>query len=221
MAYTFDPALTNRRDRIRLLLGDTGDGANELQSMTLTGTVTSGTFTATFGSAVTIPYNSTAAQVMAILETASGIGVGNVGVSGVPGQWLVEFKGTLARKDVAQIAVNGAGLTGGSVSSQTVQEGRAVGEFLLADETIDGMLSKFTYGESLAQLADSLASRFAQEPDRISDSGVSVSWKDRVATWRQLAKDARAGKYIPPTATAVDRGPVIGLIEAPDVTQLR
>jgi hypothetical protein len=44
-----------------------------------------------------------------------------------------------------------------------------------------------------AEMADSLASEYAQEPDSFSSSGeVSVSWGSRVEQWRNLAQRLRA-----------------------------
>lgn len=62
---------------------------------------------------------------------------------------------------------------------------------LLQDETILAKLQAFGYGEALAQLAEGLASQFAQEPDSFTSDGMRISWTERVANWRALAKSAR------------------------------
>lgn len=73
---------------------------------------------------------------------------------------------------------------------------------LLADETIEGMLSAHPYGEALAQLAESLIAEYGQRPSEYGESGgVRLTWGDRVSAWRRIADDARAGKIQPPTST--------------------
>jgi hypothetical protein len=61
------------------------------------------------------------------------------------------------------------------------------------DETYDAVLA--LYGESLgtAVIAEALASRFAKEPDSISDDTGSVRWSERVKTWIAVANRYRAG----------------------------
>src|SRR5262245_46081762 len=62
-------------------------GTNEVQTVTITGSPTGGTFTLTFGGQTTAPiaYNATAVQVQAALEALSTIGFPNVRVTGGPG----------------------------------------------------------------------------------------------------------------------------------------
>lgn len=89
---------------------------NEQQSVTLGhfgGTLTGGTFKLTFNAQSTpdLPYNASAAQIDAALEALGTIGAGNVSVSGA-GPWTVEFTGTLAQVNVAQMSGDGSKLTG-------------------------------------------------------------------------------------------------------------
>src|SRR5215217_5547460 len=61
-------------------------GANEQQTVTITGTPTGGTFTLTYAGATTaaIAYNAAAAAVTTALEALPNIGPGNVLTSGGP-----------------------------------------------------------------------------------------------------------------------------------------
>jgi hypothetical protein len=96
------------------------DGANEVQTVTVTGSPTGGTFTLTYDSATTstIAYNASAATVQAALIALSTIEAGNVSVSGSNGgPYTVTFQGG---QNVSQLTASGAGLTGGSSPSVSV-----------------------------------------------------------------------------------------------------
>jgi hypothetical protein len=83
------------------LFGGPGVGvasANDVQTVTVNGVPTGGTFTLAFnGSAPTVPiaFNAAAATVQTALTNLSTIGAGNVAVSGA-GPYTVTFQGTLA-----------------------------------------------------------------------------------------------------------------------------
>lgn len=64
----------------------TPGGTAEVQTLTITGAPTGGTFTITFGAETTaaIPYNATAAQVQSALEALTGVVPGDVFVTGGP-----------------------------------------------------------------------------------------------------------------------------------------
>jgi NHL repeat len=129
--------------------------SSEVQKVTVT--ATGGTFSlsfendpghgATYGS---IPYNATAAQLEAQLNAeSSGTGIkfygGSVSVSGGPGDatgsspYLITFGGQMANRDVRQLQVNGAALTGGtpgpSAAIETVTQG--VSNFEVCKQGID------------------------------------------------------------------------------------
>lgn len=98
---------------------------NEVQSVTITGTPTGGTFTLTWSGQTTaaIPYNATAAQVLAALQALSNVGDNDVSVTGGPGPgsaFAVTFKQMLGGTDVAAMTASGAGLTGGSTPGVTI-----------------------------------------------------------------------------------------------------
>jgi hypothetical protein len=106
---------------------------NEQHQIQLTGTYTGGTFTLTynFGSGNvttgTIAYNASAATVQSAIAALSGVGAGQVIVTGGPGPstpWVVQFTGTLAGTVVDAGTVNGGSLTGnGGVTITTTQHG--------------------------------------------------------------------------------------------------
>lgn len=106
---------------------------NEVQTVTVTGSPTGGTFTLTWNSQTTaaIAYNATAATVRTALEALSNIAPGDVTVTGsAGGPYTVTFGGANLGDDVAQMTASGASLTGGSspaVSVATTTAGGAAG----------------------------------------------------------------------------------------------
>lgn len=87
---------------------------NEVETITLTGSPTGGTFTLTYDSQTTgnITYDATASAVRNALEGLSTVDVGEVDVSGLPGgPWTVAFRAGLGAQDVDDITGSGANLT--------------------------------------------------------------------------------------------------------------
>ncbi len=124
-----------------------GGSSEEVQTLTITGTPTGGTYTLTYSGQPTaaLPYNATAAQVRTALEALSNIGAGNVTTGGGahPGTPItVTFTGTLANTNVAQMTANSAGLTGGSTPTVTPTTTTAGGADLgsSGSETAKGFL---------------------------------------------------------------------------------
>jgi hypothetical protein len=61
---------------------------------------------------------------------------------------------------------------------------------LRPDETINALITASGEDGATAELALSLATQYAQQPDSMSADGASVSWRSRVDTWRALATAA-------------------------------
>lgn len=96
------------------------DGANEAQTVTVTGSPTGGSFTLTYGgqTTATIAYNATAAAVRSALIALSSVEEGGVEVSGsAGGPYTVTFSGG---QNVAAMTASGAGLTGGTTPGVTI-----------------------------------------------------------------------------------------------------
>lgn len=114
---------------LRGLVAGTG---NEVQSVTITGAPTGGTFTLTYSGQTTagIAWDATAAVTQAALEALSNIAPGDVVVRGGPfpaSAVTVDFTGTLAATNVAQMTGSAASLTGGTpvLTIATVSAGGA------------------------------------------------------------------------------------------------
>lgn len=102
------------------------DGANEAQTVTITGSPTGGTFTLTYSGQTTaaIPYNASALQVRNALEALSNVEAGAVTVTGgAGGPYTVTFT---SGADVAQMTAS-ASLTGGSTPGVTIATATAGG----------------------------------------------------------------------------------------------
>ncbi|MFD3516345.1 hypothetical protein [Streptomyces sp. NPDC058657] len=113
---------------------------SEVQTVTVTGTPTGGTYTLTFSGQTTaaIPYNATAAQVKAALEALSNIAPGDVTVTGGPHPGTamsVAFAGAYLGEDVAAMTASGASLTGGSTPGVTIGTSTAGGAATASDGT--------------------------------------------------------------------------------------
>lgn len=107
-------------------LADAVVGANETQTITITGSPTGGTFTLTYAGQTTsaIAYNANAATIQAALEALSTIGAGNVNVTG-SGPFTVEFINDLADENIAAMTADGSSLTGGSSPAVAIAEASA------------------------------------------------------------------------------------------------
>jgi RHS repeat-associated protein len=103
--------------------------ADTVQTVTLSSGTSGGNFTLSFnGSPASGPinFNATAAQVQTAIANLTGVGVGNVlvtgpaGTTGMPslpgGPWNVRFTGTLAGQNEPLLTANGSGLMGGTVT---------------------------------------------------------------------------------------------------------
>ncbi|MBM81981.1 MAG: hypothetical protein CMJ78_15530, partial [Planctomycetaceae bacterium] len=98
--------------------------ANEVQQVDITG-ATAGTFTLSFGAAVTAPiaFDATAADVLVALEAIPAL-TGNTNVTGgdLPGAAIaIEFINGLASMDVALLVADGTNLTGATPTVTTTQ----------------------------------------------------------------------------------------------------
>ncbi|MFF2731786.1 hypothetical protein ACFVS9_28245 [Streptomyces sp. NPDC058008] len=122
------------------LYGPYGGTTSEVQTVTVTGTPTGGTYTLTFSGQTTaaIPYNATAAQVKTALENLSNINPGDVATAGGPHPGTpvtVTFAGQYTGDNVAQMTASGANLTGGTTPSVTVATTTAGGTDIASDGT--------------------------------------------------------------------------------------
>lgn len=105
----------------------TTGGTNEVQTVTISGSPTGGSFTLTFSGETTgaIAYNATASAVTTALTALSNINSGDVSTTGT-GPYTITFAGQYANANVPTMTGSGAGLTGGTspaVAVATTTEG--------------------------------------------------------------------------------------------------
>lgn len=97
----------------------TTGGTDEVQTVTITGTPTGGTFTLTFDGQTTanIAYNAIGSAVQSALVALSNLNTGDVVVTGGPGPgtpYVVTFGGAKGSQDVPTMTASGTLLTGGT-----------------------------------------------------------------------------------------------------------
>jgi hypothetical protein len=135
-------------------------GTAEVQTVTITGSPTGGTFTLTYSGQTTaaIAYNATAATVQSALEALSNIEPNDIVVAGGPGPatpWTVTFEagdlgGQFDGTNVAQMTASGAGLTGGTTPAVAVTTTTGGGGAI----TVNGVsISSQTYANAAAGAA--------------------------------------------------------------------
>lgn len=130
---------------------------NEVQTITIPGNTTGGTFTLSYAGQTTgnIAYNASNATIQTALQGLSTIGSGNATVSGgtIPTAPItVTFAGTLAGTNVAAITGDGTNLVSGSnpVSVSTTEQGTSSGgvgsvKFRLASPLTAGAQVRWKY----------------------------------------------------------------------------
>ena len=136
MRWLRDYDFRNVQDRslVDVFIGTSSvvDGkSNEVQTVTITGSPTGGTFTLTYSGQTTagIAYNATATTVKNALQALSTVGNGNVAVTGsAGGPYTVTFQGDLAGINAAAMTASGAGLTGGSSPAVNIATATAGGD---------------------------------------------------------------------------------------------
>jgi hypothetical protein len=110
---------------------------NEVQTVTVTGSPTGGTFTLTYSGQTTaaIAYNATAAAVQSALEALSNVNPGDITVTGnAGGPYTLTFGGQYLGDNVAQLTAT-ASLTGGTTPGVTVATTTAGGTATATDGT--------------------------------------------------------------------------------------
>jgi len=109
-------------------------GTNAVQTLSISGAPTGGTFTLTFWGFTTAPiaYNATAAAVQSALQALPSVGTGNVTCTGGPlpgSSVIITFGGSLSSMVLPLITANSGGLTGGTSPTASVAATTAGADF--------------------------------------------------------------------------------------------
>jgi hypothetical protein len=135
-----NPVVLGLAYRAGTVLTPTGTPVNEVQTVTISGGPTGGSFFLDFGGAITpaLPYNATASAVQTALQNLTPIGAGNVVVTGsAGGPYTVTFQGNLAATNVAQLTSSNdfTGGTSPNVSVVTTTGGSSGSTLNITDDT--------------------------------------------------------------------------------------
>lgn len=154
-------------------------GVNQVDTITVTGTPTGGTFSVAYNgsTAVNVAYNATASALQSALEGLPTIGAGNVAVTGT-GPYTVTFQGALAEQNLANLVVSGAGLTGGaSPNAASVVTTPGVAGSLIVNDTSSGAnVQVFGVTTASADLSSNVAIVNAVQGPNPEDSPYSTVW---------------------------------------------
>src|SRR5262249_28631287 len=109
---------------------DMGQGTDQVVTVSLTGTVTGGTFTLTYEGDTTDPinYDANAEEVQASLAALSSSGPDNVSVQQLQagGPWMVIFRGNLGSESLTNLTATSVNLAGGGVAASITTTGVTV-----------------------------------------------------------------------------------------------
>lgn len=180
---------------------------NEVQRISMGGTVTAGLFYLSFRGQTTaaIPYNATSSQVDTALEALSTIGSGNVSCSGGPLPGLpidVTFTGTLGSQDVPEITVTQAlGGTLPVVAVSTITHG--IDQLQIVDDTD----SQDDYGVITFELESAAADLLASDEDALQWSQwFLLQHAQPTSRFRRIQIDPWADPALWPLVFAADIG---------------
>jgi hypothetical protein len=103
----------------------TGQGIDDVQTLSVSGNPTGGSFTLSFGGQTTaaIAFNATATQVQSALLALSSIGAGNVACTGgpLPGSAVtITFQGSLGKAAQPAVTIGANNLTGGTTPAPAI-----------------------------------------------------------------------------------------------------
>ena len=125
---------------------------DDVQTVAVTGTPTGGTFTLVWNThaTTTIAYNASAATVQAALVALTGVGSGQVLVSGpVGGPWIVDWTGTLAYASQPAITLGTNSLTGGTSPGVTIAHTQIGQSWTTATPTIQYPIGRVVFASAL------------------------------------------------------------------------
>lgn len=166
---------------------------NEVQTLTISGSPTGGSFLITYAGQTTgpLPYNATAAAVQAALASLANIGTGNVSVTGSNGgPYAIAFIGALGGRNIWQMTASPTGLSGGTPNAvvttttpglrayneiQNIKLGSAsAGTFTL---TFNGQTTiAIPYNASVAVVRNALENLSNLAPADITVAGISGNY---------------------------------------------
>lgn len=157
---------------------------SEVQTMTISGTPSGGTYRLGYNDEFTAPiaYNANAAAITSALEALTGIGTGGVVVTGT-GPFTITFGGSLASLNVFLIEADDGLLSGGtspSISIVTTTRGKTAGQYLhTLVGTTSSTLPSFTIEKGFTDLSTPKYQVYTG--NRVNSASINVN-VDQIAT---------------------------------------
>lgn len=126
--------------------GPYGGTTNEVQTATVTGDPTGGTFTLTFGGETTaaLDFDASAQEVEDALVALPNVDEGDVEVTKASNVYTITFGGEYGTENVPALTADGSGLTGGTTPGVTIATptagGAAISDLATPDPDVSGYL---------------------------------------------------------------------------------
>lgn len=161
-------------------------GVNEVQTVTVTGSPSGGTFTLKYRGqeTATIAYNAAGATVQTALRALANIGATGVTVTGA-GPYVVTFAGPLANTDVYMLQLGTNALTGGTTPSvtvaQTTQGVTYDPRIMVGSAVLPGTLVTVVSGSNPSQVKEYTAAGGVAEVQTLTVTGTPTGGTFRLA----------------------------------------
>ena len=91
---------------------------------------------------------------------------------------------------------------------------------VFADETIDAMLTNYSFDEACAQLAESAGAEFARKASIVDNGPLRYEYRERATFFQSLARSIRSLAQPPPGAPAFT-GATFGAMKSPHLDSYR
>lgn len=170
-------------------------GANEVQTLTIAGSPTGGTYRLRYKGKETtdLAYNAAAAAIQSALQALTTVGSGNLLVSG-SGPYTITAAGTLAGQELELIQVVRAAFTGGTTPSASVAKTTRGGYTLLDVVPILGNPEVFA-ASSFAGLSGGKLTKVTSTQFSAENRWGVATYQDGALTWGEHFEDAAAAAF--------------------------
>lgn len=169
-------------------------GTNEVQTLTISGTPTGGSYTLRYKGVSTAPlaHNALAAAIQTALQGLSSVGSGNLLVSGT-GPFVITAAGAFAGQELERIQVTSA-LTGGSTPTATIVKTTKGGYAMHPVVPILGNPEIFA-ASSFEGLSAGKLTKVGSSTFKADGRWNAATYQNGTLTWDEHYEDASASKF--------------------------
>lgn len=169
-------------------------GANEVQTLTISGTPTGGTYTLRYKGVSTAPlaHNALAAAIQTALQGLSSVGAGNLLVSGT-GPFVITAAGAFAGQELERIQVTHA-LTGGTTPSAAIVKTTKGGYSMHPVVPLLGNPEVFA-STSFEGLSAGKLTKVSSSTFKADGRWNAATYQNGTLTWDEHYEDAAASKF--------------------------